>query len=71
MGELMTSRWETWELHQVHVVDNYFYFIEIHLLIQLSKTIHELPFPSPVFSSPNVSPPLALMNLILMVCGHL
>lgn len=70
----MTSRWETWELHQVNVVNNYFYFIEIYmgyLLIQLSKTSHELPFPSPVFSFPNVSPPVALMNLILMVCCHL
>lgn len=40
----MTSRWETWELHQVNVVNSsfYFYFIDIemgHLSIQLSKMI--------------------------------
>lgn len=81
----MTSRWETWKLHRVNIVYNnfYFYFSEIdmgYLSIQHSKIIHELPFPSaeqltlqlsPVFSFPNVSPPVALINLILMVCCHL
>lgn len=47
----MTSRWETWKLHQVNIVYNhfYFYFSEIdmgYLSIQHSKIIHELPFPS-------------------------
>lgn len=44
----MASRWETWELYQVNIVNNsfYFYFTEIdmgYLSIQLSKIIHELP----------------------------
>lgn len=78
----MTSRWETWELNQVNTVNNsfYFYFIEIEmgfLSMQLRKIIHGFPLHdswhfqlSPVFSFPCVSPPVALINLILMVCCH-
>lgn len=85
LGELMASRWETWELYQVNIVNNsfYFYFTEIdmdYLSIQLSKIIHELPLTfltivdnssCPQYFLSQMFLSVALMNLILMVCCHL